>query len=54
MREYLSSSNAKKLSLAPQETAEDNLLLVILTVKDFLIESDALVKSTSATLVVGS
>ena len=31
IKEYLSSSNAKKVSLDPQETAEDNLLPDILT-----------------------
>ena len=54
IKEYLSSSNAKKDSLDPQETSLANLLLVILTVKDFLIERDAAFKSTSAIWFLGS
>ena len=54
VKEYLSSSNAKKVSLDPQDTAEANLLDVILTVYVFLIEIDASVKSTLETLVFGS
>ena len=53
IKEYLSSSNAKKVSLDPQETAEANLLPVILTVNVFLIDIDASVKSTLEILVLG-
>ena len=37
IKEYLSSSNAKKVSLDPAETASDKVPLVILTVYVFLI-----------------
>ena len=47
--EYLSSSNGRKNSLDPAETDCANLLFTILTVNTFLIERDALVKSTSET-----
>ena len=54
IKEYLSSSKDKKLSLAPQETEDSNLLLEILTVNIFLIEREALSKLTSAILILGS
>ena len=55
IKEYLSSSNAKNVSLVPAVgvVEESSCPLVILTVKVFLIVNVASVKSTSEIEVLG-
>ena len=54
INEYLSSSKGKNVSLVPALTRVDNWFKEILTVNNFLIVREALVKSTEEILFFGN
>ena len=54
INEYLSSSKGKNVSFVPATTAAESWFDTILTVKDFLIDKIAFVKSTEEILFFGS
>ena len=54
INEYLSSSKGKNVSFVPATTAAESWFDAMLTVKDFLIDKTAFVKSTEEILFFGS